>query len=1163
MNEYYSSDNATCRTGPDISRELCKSYVKLCNTSLSFSDMVRIACPTTCGICTQETEWDPYSPRNNETIDLRVGFVYECGFAELFQLLAGWMFWTNYTGGVEHPLIPTANGFVQLVINIQSLCPLPGSNEITCEQVREAATDLVVTHKVHSAMVGSWCPEAAVSVYDEAQVLHFMFSFDTSQTELPYSRFRYHLNSDQNDYAPLIRQAEVSGLAKVGIAYALAEPCISRAGSLRQQIMIYSIEKKLDLVYDRFYTQFVSEGLLYSLSADKYVEAYNVSVWDEVLLDMQNAEVEYAIFLSFAERVSIMNRIAELGINFKAISFDKESDQMERFLGPKTDYVTSTLEYHYSTKTADDVFGSNELYVQAFESVIGHKPNVWETFVVFYGIVTWHMVKKYNSFDTEKLISALNFMDVNSILGPVKFSLENVVMDVVSFTVQLQGGKLETILPSRMASSLMVMPTPTWECRALVDVGVDPSVCLDSQLTVWRICTQDYPVIKSAFNSTACVSREEQIAAQLPQQEGSSSGGILSWWLVTLVSVPLLAGASAIALLLWQARKHRSDALWLPEKEIVFAEDVSGGKVVLGQGSFGPVLGASFRGIQVAIKVVVPGSDSIDRSSNVRLLDDLELAVGGADVSRSFQEIEELRIVSDIQRFVQDVRQSASIDPQSSSLETARRNASSSQASPKRGASTYLAGVPHVDAEETSMFKFIPRKMQPKNRVSQTMKMKQFNLEASFLLKLQHPHILTVLGTFLDKDKNGCLVSELMNAGTLHSLLRNNTAQLETIAAVDILCNVADGLLHLHSLTPPVIHGQVQARNVFLNHHLTAKVAGFGISGGGQPLSLAGLAHWLAPELITFVESKEFPILGQAPTSKPTDVYAFGVTMWEIFSRQVPYHPEQMEMGLVDVLAGVVDGLRPKMPKKVPKPVRDLIEECWHKNPLRRPQMAEVLERLLSVAEKLKSKQNNMLRDNAHNTQLLHQVLPPRVVEALRQGKKVEPETFSQVTIFFSDIVGFTDISAQLEPQYVMNMLDRLYTKFDLQCTKYKLFKVETIGDAYMCVGGIPDEQVDQTVRVALFAMGAIEAAGSVMVSEERPELGYVNIRVGIHTGSVIASVAGDLNPRYCLFGDTVNTASRMESNSEKGRINLSPEANHCLRHQAPGAALHPVACST
>ncbi|KAM6982476.1 atrial natriuretic peptide receptor 1 isoform 2-T2 [Tautogolabrus adspersus] len=201
----------------------------------------------------------------------------------------------------------------------------------------------------------------------------------------------------------------------------------------------------------------------------------------------------------------------------------------------------------------------------------------------------------------------------------------------------------------------------------------------------------------------------------------------------------------------------------------------------------------------------------------------------------------------------------------------------------------------------------------------------------------------------------------------------------------------------------------------------------------------------------------------------------------------------------------------------------------------------QMTEWIQNYAQNLKEKTEDLKRQRQLAEDLLHQMLPKSVARQLRQQKHVEAESYDRVTIFFSDIVGFTSISASCTPLQVVEMLNNLYMCFDTRIDSYDVYKVETIGDAYMVVSGLPerngDRHADEIAKMALDLVAAVRQVNVPHMPNQRLQL-----RAGIHTGPCVAGIVGYKMPRYCLFGDTVNTASRMESTSLPQKIHASSE---------------------
>ncbi len=171
---------------------------------------------------------------------------------------------------------------------------------------------------------------------------------------------------------------------------------------------------------------------------------------------------------------------------------------------------------------------------------------------------------------------------------------------------------------------------------------------------------------------------------------------------------------------------------------------------------------------------------------------------------------------------------------------------------------------------------------------------------------------------------------------------------------------------------------------------------------------------------------------------------------------------------------------------------------------------------------------------------LLANILPKNTADEILAKGKATKAKFNFVTVLFSDIQGFTQIAEEMNPEVLIDELDKFFFHFDSVVEKYRIEKIKTIGDAYMCAGGIPEKNRTNPIEVILAALEMQQYMGKLKESSLLGGLKYWDIRIGIHTGTVIAGVVGHKKLSYDIWGDTVNTASRMESAGEAGKINIS-----------------------
>ena len=209
--------------------------------------------------------------------------------------------------------------------------------------------------------------------------------------------------------------------------------------------------------------------------------------------------------------------------------------------------------------------------------------------------------------------------------------------------------------------------------------------------------------------------------------------------------------------------------------------------------------------------------------------------------------------------------------------------------------------------------------------------------------------------------------------------------------------------------------------------------------------------------------------------------------------------------------------------------------------------MVRIMEKHAERLEEIVEKRTAELSAEKRRTEdLLSKLLPTYVFEELKAGRTVHPEFYDCVTIYFSDIVGFTALSSESTPMQIVDLLNDLYSQFDNVISNFDVYKVETIGDAYMVASGLPMRNgLQHAVEIANVALNTMSVVSAFKIKHmpDRP----LRIRCGVHSGPAMAGVVGLKMPRYCLFGAAVNYTSHIESSGVPMRIHVSNETKEIL----------------
>ncbi|KAI3385577.1 hypothetical protein SNEBB_008554 [Seison nebaliae] len=468
----------------------------------------------------------------------------------------------------------------------------------------------------------------------------------------------------------------------------------------------------------------------------------------------------------------------------------------------------------------------------------------------------------------------------------------------------------------------------------------------------------------------------------------------------------------------------------------------------------------------------------------------------------------------------------------------------------------------------------------------------RYNLlkDARMRKKINHKNLSSFVALTCDGEKIYQLVYS-DRRGNLNSFLDGNRNGLNDRLRLSIAHDILRGLNYLHSSNIK-FHGYLNTWNVIISDNLIAKLTGFSFKTSRThdhvELEWDRLQQlvFCAPELLRFTHSicydpKSLSIRKTIKVLQQCDVYSFGMICVSIASYETPFSetnidwrdlPKYMFEQQDDVLILGSSFTQFKMPK-VLLPV---IRMCTSTLPADRPTCGAllrlvdqnmfsqdygdiILSRISDYSKNVEQQVNKRLteveKQRECQRQLLYRLVPKSVATDLMHGIEYQPQQFKEVSVYFSDIVNFTNICSHSSAMEVITMLNEFFGVFDEIIEKFRVYKVETIGDAYVAVSDLTvDEQHEpkqtdyHAVEIGRMAI-ALRTALKEFRSHTKPDI-ELHIRAGIHSGPIVCGMPGKQRPHFCLFGDTLYVANLLESTSQADRINVSDEFRKILMKQ-------------
>ncbi|CAI4224363.1 unnamed protein product [Auanema sp. JU1783] len=458
------------------------------------------------------------------------------------------------------------------------------------------------------------------------------------------------------------------------------------------------------------------------------------------------------------------------------------------------------------------------------------------------------------------------------------------------------------------------------------------------------------------------------------------------------------------------------------------------------------------------------------------------------------------------------------------------------------------------------------------------------------LIYLHHVNINTFAGVAFNQQSQLVSLWSFCVRGSLDDIIFSSDRELGRNFQATFIKHILNGVQYIHQSSIKA-HGALFLSNCVVDGYWVVKLTDFGLKGilhnkmvhkdliAGSYDSLEDLPRCYLqypPEYLETIK-KHKDVYAIEPTVHG-DIYQIGMLIYQILFVRRPFceRRESVEE-IIDLVTSSSSPFHPVLPEKSPDltlRLVSIIQQCWLVKTSARPALFKIIDaiarefgkqggtlidQLIKMVdeysdnlEQIVAERISRIEEERFRTQqILHQVMPREVAEALCDGQQLKPRLHPSVTILMVDVCQFSELCESCIPVHVLEILQQLYSSFDQIILKFKAFKVENVGDAYLVVSGIPDLpdnlHLTEICRISL----ELKKFMKTLVVLHRPDY-TLRVKMGISYGAVAAGVLGLTAPRFCVFGESVNMACRMAGTGVPSKIQVSENASELIQRDFP-----------